>query len=382
MHEPTLTHEIERPTSVLVDLDRLTRNYALLRERAGPARVMCIVKANAYGHGLVPVARHLQAHGADGFGVAYLEEGVHLRNAGITAPILVMGGIVGEQIPLFLAHDLTLTASSVDKLLAVDACAAALGRKARVHLKIDTGMERIGVHWYHADRILDASLRCPNVEVEGIFSHFANADSLDLAHARIQLERFHDVLRWYEHRSLPTPVRHISNSGGLLQLPDADLDMVRPGILLYGVYPDDALARTIPVEPALSWRTTVTFFKVVAAGDPVSYGSTWAPETPSRVVTLPVGYGDGYLRSASNRAQVVIRGERHPSVGRICMDQLMVDVGPDGTAYHGDDVALIGGGGPGSIRVEELARWAGTIPHEVLTNINTRVPRRYLSRAD
>lgn len=380
MHEPTLAHEIERPTSVMVDLDRLSSNLALLRERAGRAQVLCIVKANAYGHGLVPVARHLEAQGAHGFGVAYLEEGVHLRNAGITAPILVMGGIVGEQIPLFLAHDLTLTASSVDKLLAVDACAGAHGRKARVHLKIDTGMERIGVHWYNAEKILDASLRCPNVEVEGIFSHFANADSLDVRHARTQLERFHEVLSWYERRSLPTPIRHLSNSGGVLQLPDADLDMVRPGILLYGVYPDDALARTIPVQPALSWRTTVTFFKVVAAGDPVSYGSTWAPDRPTRVVTLPVGYGDGYLRSASNRAEVLVRGERYPNVGRICMDQLMVDLGPDGTAYNGDEVTLIGQGGDHTVRVEDLARWAGTIPHEVLTSINTRVPRRYLSR--
>jgi alanine racemase len=376
IHEPTLADGdgVERPTTVAVDLGAITHNLGVLRAHCAPARVLCILKANAYGHGLVPVARHLEAIGADGFGVAYLEEGVRLRQAGVRAPILVMGGIVGAQIPHFLRHELTLTASSVDKLLAIEDCAASLGQKAKVHLKIDTGMERLGVHWYSAPKLLEASLTCPNVEVEGIFSHFANADEADPWHARLQLERFHEVLGWYEDRSLPTPIRHISNSGGVIQLPEARLDLVRPGILLYGVFPSDGVPRDLPVRPAMTWTTTVTFFKVVLAGNPVSYGSVWAPERDTRVVTLPVGYGDGYVRALSNRSSVAIHGRRFPQRGRICMDQLMVDIGQE-SAYNGDEVVLLGGTGPS---VEELARLAGTIPHEILTGINTRVPRRYV----
>lgn len=376
LHEPTISEEIERPTSVVVDLDRLTHNLHLLRAAAAGAQVMCILKANAYGHGLVPVARHLEDIGGVCFGVAYLEEGVRLRESGIRSPILVLGGIVGSQIPHFLRHDLTLTASSVDKLKAIDDCAAAHGLRARVHLKIDTGMERIGVHWYSAARLLEASLSCAHVSVEGIFSHFATADDLDLARARVQLERFLEVLRWYDDRSLPVPLRHLANSGGLLQLPEARLDLVRPGILLYGVYPNPELPRTLPVLPALSWKTTVTYFKVVRAGSPVSYGGTWAPEEDTRVITLPVGYGDGYHRAVSNRAEVCHRGARLRQVGRVCMDQMMVQLGR-GEAYNGDVIWLIGGEDAGAISVEALAGWAGTVPHEILTSINTRVPRSY-----
>ncbi len=365
-----------RPTHVEVDLSCLAGNLAAIRQRVGDAKVMTILKANAYGHGLVPVARHMVRCGADCLGVAFLEEGILLRREGITAPVLVLGGIAGEQIPLFLQHDLTLTAPSVEKLRLIDETAASMGMRARVHLKVDTGMERIGIHYYSAAALLEASLACRHVVVEGIYSHFANADAEDLAHAKLQLERFMEVLSFYEKRSLPMPLRHIANSAGILQMPESHLDLVRPGILLYGVYPSGECQQTVAVRPALTWKSRVAYFKVVQPGHPVSYGSTWQSEKPVRVVTIPVGYGDGYFRALSNCSEVIIRGVRSPVVGRVCMDQMMVNL-DQGTAYNGDEVILLGESAGQVISATELAGWAGTIPYEVLTNINTRVPRLY-----
>lgn len=376
LHEPTIATDELRPTHLEVDLARLAENYRVIARHVAPARVMPILKANAYGHGLVEVARKLEAIGAPSIGVAYLEEGLHLRRQGIRMPVLVMGGLVGWQVPRFLGHDLTITASSVDKLRAIDEHAAVAGRPAKVHLKVDTGMERIGVHWYSAEPLLEASLRCRHVRVEGIFTHFANADGGDLAHARLQLERFQEVLAFYERRSLPTPLRHAANSGAILQLPESHFDLVRPGILFYGAGPSPETPATLPVRQALRWVTRVVYFKVVKPGNPVSYGSSWAPAELTRVVTLPAGYGDGYMRAMSGKAEVIVHGKRYPVVGRICMDQMMVSIGWD-SAHNGDEAVLLGGEGDHAITIEELASWAGTIPHEVLTSINTRVPRVY-----
>jgi len=363
-----------RPTHVRVDLDQLARNYAAICAYVGGVAAMPILKANAYGHGMVAVARTMQAAGAPMLGLAFLEEAVALRAAGITTPILVLGGILGEQIPQFLTHDLHLTASSVDKLQAIEDCAAAAGTVARVHLKIDTGMERIGVHWYSAQALLEASLRCQHVRVEGIFSHLATADAPDHSGTELQLERFQEVLRFYEDRSLATPVRHLAGSGAIVQHRDTWLDMVRPGLLLYGVPSDPALAGRVAVAAALTWVSRVVFFKVVKANNPISYGSTWAPDAWTRVVTLPVGYGDGYSRALSNRSEVLIGGRRVPIRGRVCMDQLMADIGR-GSAYNGDEVVLLGRQGDQEITAWELAEHAGTIPYEILTMINARVPR-------
>ncbi len=366
-----------RPTFVEVDLGRIAANLCAIRSHVGAAKVMAIVKANAYGHGIIEIARLMETEGADMLGVAFLEEAVLLRENGIAAPILVFGGIAKDQIPLILKLGLTATASSVDKLQLIDQAAASLGIRAKVHLKIDTGMERIGVHYYSAEKLLEASLQCRHCEVEGIYSHFANADAADLGHARLQLERFMEVLSFYHRRSLPTPLRHIANSAGVLALPESHLDLVRPGIMLYGVYPSAETPRTVTVLPALAWRSHVAYFKVVQAGSPVSYGSTWAPAEPTRVVTVPVGYGDGYFRALSGRAQVLIHGKHYPVIGRVCMDQVMVNLG-QGTAYNGDRVTLLGEDGGQSISADDLSAWANTIPYEVLTNINTRVPRVFL----
>jgi len=366
-----------RPTVVEITLGRLSENFRSISAAVSPAAVMPIVKANAYGHGLVEVARHLVALGASSLGVAFLEEAVALREAGVGVPILVMGGIFGEQIPIFLRHGLTLTASSLDKLRQIDDAAGEFGVTAKVHLKIDTGMERIGVHYYSARPLLERASECRHTVVEGIYSHFANADAADLDSARLQLARFLEVLEWYDKQGAATPVRHIANSAAILQFPESHLDLVRPGILLYGVYPSDEVCRTIRVGPALAWKSRVVYFKVVAPGHPVSYGSTWQSDRPVRVVTVPVGYGDGYFRALSNVAHVIIRGQKYPVVGRVCMDQVMVNIDRD-SAYNGDEVVLLGADGDQAITCEDLARWAGTIPYEVLTNINTRVPRLYV----
>lgn len=369
---------IVRPTLVEVNLSRLRENFLAIQSTVSPARVMPILKANAYGHGLVRIAQFMQELGADYIGVAVLEEGILLRESGITIPILVLGGVLGNQIPHFLNYDLTITASSIAKLQAIDRAAQELGTTAKVHLKIDTGMERIGVHYYNADGFLSESLCCSHVFVEGIYTHFANAENADLTHARLQLERFANVLSFYEkqtgHRP---PLVHAANSGAILQLEEATFDMVRPGILLYGVYPSKKVRRTIKVKPVLSWKSRVVYFKVITPGHPVGYGSRWQTEHNTRAVTVPVGYGDGYFRSMSHKAYVGIRRKRYPVVGTISMDQIVVDIGND-SAYNDDEVLLIGEKDGVSITVEDLADWAGTIPYEILTNINTRVPRLYV----
>ncbi|MFV1990159.1 MAG: alanine racemase, partial [Acidimicrobiales bacterium] len=358
-------------------LGAIAMNLDALQVHVGAAHVMPIVKANAYGHGIVAVARKLAGLDVHSLGVAYLEEALQLRLHGVETPILVLGGFAARQVSTFLEQNLTMTVPSLEKLRQVDEAAAALGRQARVHLKVDTGMERIGVHYYNAGALLEEAARSRNVHVEGIYSHFANSDAADLSSARVQLDRFNEVCAFYDQASLPTPLRHMANSGAILQLPESHLDLVRPGIMLFGVYPSAEALRSIPLVPAMTWKTSVVYFKVVTPGHPVSYGSTWQSSVETRLVTLPVGYGDGYFRAMSGSAEVLIHGKRYPLVGRICMDQVMVDIGSD-SAHNGDEVILMGASEGASISADELANWAGTIPYEILTNINARVPRIYV----
>ncbi|GAB1407551.1 alanine racemase [Thermomonas brevis] len=368
----------ERPTRIVVDLSALSDNLAAIGAHVG-VPVMPIIKANAYGHGLLPVGQHLQAHGATQFGVAFVEEGLALRRGGITVPILVLGGILGRQVGQMIRNDLEITVSSLDKLRQVEATAERLGRKATIHLKIDTGMERIGVHSYSCGPLVEAAVASPWCEVKGVYSHLACADDPTSPMTALQLERFRDACAHFDRLGAPMPIRHLANSGGVLHAPETWLDMVRPGIVLYGVMPDPASRPTVAVRPALSLVSQVVYFKVVKAGNPVGYGATWAPQVDTHLVTVPIGYGDGYLRALSSRGQVLIRGRRQPIVGRVCMDQFMVDLGPDGTAYVEDDVVLIGAQGGEAIRVEEVASCAGTIPYEILTHLNERIPREYVA---
>ena len=369
-------HGTVRPTHAQIDLSAISDNVAAITAHVAPAAVMPVIKANAYGHGLIEVGRHLEATGVTWLGVAYVEEGIALRRAGVEVPVLVMGGSGQAQAIDFLEHRLTPSVSSVAKLRLFAQAAESAGRRLDVHLQVDTGMERLGVHWYSAAPFVDEALQNPHVHVEGIWSHLANGDAADLTHARLQLERFEEVCDLFERRSVEMPLRHLANSSGVLQLPGAHLDLVRPGIMIYGVLPDPDVRRTVEIRPAMRWVSEVVYVKTVEAGSPVSYGSTWAPPSPTRIVTVPVGYGDGYLRLNSNRSEVLIGGRRCPVVGRVCMDQLMVDVG-DATVSTGDEVVLVGAQGDERITAEELAGHAETIGYEVLTNVNDRVPRRY-----
>jgi alanine racemase len=362
-----------RPTHIEVNLSQIKRNLEAIRRRVAPAKVLAIVKANAYGHGVDGVAPFLAPY-ADYFGVEMIEEGVHLRELGIDKPILVMGGMLAQQLPDFLNYDLTLTVTSPELLQAAEDLSSETGKRMRVHLKIDTGMERLGVRDTLAGGFLAKSLECDHLDIEGIYTHFANSEVPDKKYSRLQLERFEEVLSFYDENRVPRPaLRHICNSGGILEMPEAYLDMVRPGILLYGVYPGDEVERIVEVQPALTWRSQVVYSKITPPGRPVSYGSLWEAKQPTRIVTVPCGYGDGYFRRMTNQARVLINGKQYPQVGRICMDQFMVDVGDDEIRV-GDAVVLLGEG----ITSDDLGNWAGTNNYEPLTSISARVPRIYV----
>ncbi len=367
-----------RPTHAVVNLSQLRRNLQAIRAHVAPARVMVMLKANAYGHGLAQVAQFI-APGLDYIGVAVLDEAVFLRDLGVHQPILVAGGVLPADIPYYIEYGLTLTASSPEVLIAAEQAARKAGQRLKVHLKIDTGMERVGVRFPQAEDFLLQAASLKHIEVEGIYTHFANSDEADLAHAHLQVERFMEVLSVYEKRSLPLPeLRHMANSGGVLNLPESHLDMVRPGLMFYGVYPHPREVHPVDVRPALTWKSRVAYSKVIPAGFPVSYGSLWQPETDSRVVTIPCGYADGYFRVMTNKASVIVNGRKYPQVGRICMDQFMVNLGDDSAAL-GDEVILLGQAERGEeIPAEDLAAWAGTNAYEVLTNISARVPRVYI----
>lgn len=370
-----------RPTYLEVNLTQLQKNIEAIRAHVGGAKVMPMVKANAYGHGIEGVAPFIEPY-VDMLGVALVEEGIQLRQLGIKKPILVAGGTLIEQLPLFLEHDLTLTASSLDLLLAANQLAESTRKRLTVHLKIDTGMERVGVREYEAEELILKVFACSHLSVEGIYTHLANSELVELAEmpshvvtAQEQLERFQEVLHLYEKHSLPVPpIRHVCNSGGILNLPEGHLDMVRPGVLFYGVFPGRDIPRTIDVKPALTWKSRVAYSKLTQPGRAVSYGSLWQVEgSPKRVVTIPCGYADGYFRRMTNQGRVLINGKSYSQVGRICMDQFMVDAG-DADVKVGDEVTLLGG----DIAPEELADWAGTNEYEVMTNISARVPRVFV----
>ena len=380
--DPSPAPRVPRPTHVEIDLDQLTANYRAVEAAVAPARMLPVVKADAYGHGLVEVARLFQTCGPPGLAVAFLEEGAVLRKAGITCPILVMGGLDVRQIPDFLHYRLTMTVSALEAVEAIEEAAAGLGVVARVHAKVDTGMGRMGVRPEGAAGLFDALLGSRHAELEAVYSHFATADEPDPAQTLDQTATFRRAVSYFGDRDLPMPTLHLANSGAVLQHPDSYFDLVRPGLMLYGVYPADTIPRTVEIRPALTWKSTVVLSKPLPAGSPVSYGATWAPDRDTRIVVVPMGYGDGFPRLLSNRGEVLIRGCRHPVVGRVCMDQFMVEVGRDTDVRVGDEVVIIGAQGEEKITANEVATWAETIPYEILTRITSRVPRHYRGGAE
>lgn len=340
---------------------------------------MGVVKANAYGHGIVRVAQELIENGVEMLGVAFVEEGLTLRQAGITAPILVLGGLVGDQVTQFLENDLMITCSSMLKLQLIEKAATALGRRAKVHIKIDTGMERLGIHHYNAAELFAAVMASQHCDLCGVFSHFATSDNADRTFAELQLQRFIDATQWFPQNGLPMPPRHMANSGAILQHPNAIFDIVRPGLILYGLYPSADVQRSIALRPVMSLKTRVVYFKVVPQGGRIGYEGTWTAPEQTRVVTLPVGYADGYRRRLSNRGQVLIRGKKYPVVGIVSMDQITVNIGWD-EAYNDDEAVLLGWQGDEVITAEDMAAWIETISYEVLTGVSARVPRVYVKK--
>ncbi len=369
--------ELERrPTYAAVDLGALERNYRRVRELAGERKVIAIVKADAYGHGLITISRELETLGVDYLGVGFLEEGVALREAGVKCPILVLGGVAGYQIIHFLEYDLELTVSSHYIAGEIERRARRMDCKAKVHLKIDTGLNRIGVNYRRAGEFLKFAAGLSNLEVKSVYSHFAAAES-DLDFTRLQMERVLEVKELSQRVFARQVPFHIQNSAGMLNFPEADFEMVRPGLLLYGLYPDVSYRERIALEPVMSLKSEVIFIKRVAAGETVSYGRFFKAERETTIATVPIGYGDGYMNRLSNCGEALIGGRRYPVAGRVCMDQIMVDVGED-RVLLGSEVVLLGKQGAERITAEDICGLTGAIPYEVTIGITRRAPRVYI----
>jgi alanine racemase len=368
-----------RPTWVEIDLSAIAHNTRLIAEIVGlQVRILASLKADAYGHGAIKVAHTVLHNGAGMLGVATVSEATPLREAGIRAPILVFGYTPPWQMREAAYLDLTVTLYSIEAAQALSRAATALNKTVRVHVKVDTGMGRLGIRAEELDeivRLVEHVRGLPGVELEGIFTHFATADSLDSAYARKQLARFQHVLHVLEQKHLRPPLIHAANSAALLVLPEAHFDMVRPGIALYGLDPSDEVRLPMGFRPALAFKTQVAQVKVVPAGEGISYGSTYVTERPTIVATLPVGYADGFRRGPANWGSVLIHEQQAPILGRVCMDQCMVDVSHIPQVRAGDEVVLIGRQGAASLTAEEVARRLGTIHYEVVSEILARVPR-------
>jgi alanine racemase len=369
-----------RPTIAEIDLGAIAKNVALARQFAGPsAAVVAVVKADAYGHGAVPVARTALAAGATWLGVAIPEEAEPLRAAGLACRILVLGPIAPEQAERVVA--LTLDQCVTDPLQAegLGRAAAARGRVVSVHLKIDTGMGRVGITPQEARPVAERVAAIAGVRLDGIMTHFAEAEAEDLGYTRAQLTSFTAVIEDLRAAGLRPPLRHAANSGALLYVPEARFDLVRPGIMLYGCHPRGPGHRDPWLAPALRLRTRVSQVKDVSRGGSVSYGRTFVASRDTRVATLPVGYADGVNRLLSNRGHVLIRGRRAPIIGRVCMDMLMADATAVPDVSVGDEAVLIGRQGGAEITADEVAGLLGTISYEVLCRIGPRVPRIYIA---
>ena len=368
------TRPSDRPTRAVIDLHALTHNYAEVTRRIGGRKVLAVVKAEAYGHGAVPVARHLAGLGAHMFGVALVEEGRDLRDAGIMAPILVMGPVFPEQAGAIVKGKLTPVVYTLANARALSDAAAGAGSTLAVHVKIDTGMGRIGLSPEEAVDFIVTAGKLPGLVVEGLMTHFADADLRDKAFASAQMDRFESLIRLLEAKGIAIPLRHAANSAAVLEYGRALLNMVRPGLMLYGYNPLES-GFSADLHPVLSLITRVAFLKKVPAGVPISYGRTFVTRRESLIATIPVGYADGYSRGLSNKGEAIVRGVRVPVAGRVCMDMTMLDVtGVPGVA-QGDEVVLIGGSGNERITADDIAARTGTISYEVLCGISGRVPR-------
>ena len=379
---------ILRRTWAEIDLDALEHNYNVARQKIGPGvKYLGVVKADAYGHGAVQVARKLEQLGADYLAVSSLDEGRELRHGGITMPILILGHTPPEMVSQLIEYNITQAVSAKAKAEAYSAEAVKCGGTLRVHIKVDTGMSRLGYlcdgdHFETGVAGICHGCSLPGLDAEGIFTHFARADELDKTHAERQLKRFRDFIALIKERlGLEIPLKHCSNSAGILEMPDANMDLVRAGITLYGLWPSDEVDKTkISIKPALSLITHVAYVKELEAGHSISYGGTYTTKETRRIATIPVGYADGYARSLSNKGDVLIHGRRAPICGRVCMDQFMVDVTDIPDVTVGDEVILIGSAGEETITMEEVGAISGRFNYEFVCDLGKRIPRVYVHK--
>ncbi|HKS69827.1 MAG TPA: alanine racemase, partial [Ktedonobacterales bacterium] len=369
----------DRPTWLEIDLSAIGHNTQLIAERVGPdTGVLVSLKADAYGHGALRVARTVLRNGASWLGVATVSEAAPLRAAGISAPILVFGYIAPWQAREAVRLDLRATVYSLDAARTLAQAAQDLGRELRVHVKVDTGMARLGLRAEDVDGIVTfcrALRELPGLVMEGAFTHLATADSADQTYSRRQLARFETVLAALQAEGLRPPIVHVANSAAALALPEARYDLVRPGIAIYGLNPSDEVPLPEGFAPALAFKTQVAQVKEVPAGEGISYGATYITTAPTRIAVLPVGYADGFRRAPANWGDVLVRGRRAPILGRVCMDQCMVDVTAIPGVQPGDEVVLIGRQGEDELTADEVARRLGTISYEVVAELLARVPR-------
>ncbi len=369
-----------RPAFLEIDLSAIAHNVRTIRQIVGPkVAVWPVVKANAYGHGAIPVSKAALEAGAGGLCVVLPQEALELREAGITAPILVMGPPSPDEAPLIIEHDVAATLSDEAHVAIMAEAARRADAIARVHLKLDSGMGRHGVRPLLVERVVEALAAEPQIRVEGVYSHFAMACAEDLSWTRHQLEQFKAMLsRLPRELMAADPVLHMANSGAIMRVPEAHFDAVRPGAILYGLNPgfDPALMQNL--RPALTLRGRLATVKSVEAGAPVGYNCTYRSPRDTRIGLIPLGYADGYPRALSNNAEVLVAGQRVPVVGLVSMDCVAVDLGKVAEARVGDEAVLIGRQGDEQITVEELSARAGTIVEELASRLTGRLPRRYL----
>ena len=370
---------VMRDTRAVVDLSAVAGSIRGISGLVGPrVEVMAVVKADGYGHGAIPVAKTALNNGASSLGVAYVQEAVELREAGLSTPILVFGIAPPESIDPVVRYDLAQAVADAETPQAL-AAGVTTDRPARVHIKVDTGMGRIGITPGDALEYARLLKKLPNIEIEGIFTHFPRADELDPAFTKRQIETFTALLRELDHAGIHIPKRHMANSAGVLAFPDSYLNLVRPGIMIYGLYPSREVARSIPLSPAMSLVTKIRFLKRVGPGTPISYGGTFVTKADTLVATLPLGYADGYRRLLSNNYEVLVRGRRAPVIGRVCMDMTMIDVTLVPNVAVGDEVVLMGSQGDQEISTDEMAERLGTINYEITCLVGKRVPRVYIN---
>ena len=363
-----------------INLDNICDNIKKARKNIQKdTKIMAVIKADGYGHGAVPIAKVLNSL-VDSYGVAIVEEGMELRNAGITKPILILGYVPEQMYDTMLKHDLMPTVCEYSMAEKMSAKAVEHNKILKVHIKLDTGMSRIGFmpEEETVKTIVEIS-KLPNIEIDGIFSHFAKADEADKTFSNEQLRKFIEITEAVEQEGVKIPTKHISNSAGMIELPEANLDMVRSGISTYGLYPSEEVHKErLPLKPAMSLYAYVTMIKELEAGVPVGYGGTYVTTKKTKVATIPAGYGDGYPRALSNQGKVLIHGQYAPIIGRVCMDQFMVDVTHIDDVRTGDRVVLVGSEGNHVITLEEIGNMSASFNYEAACDIGKRVPRVYI----